>query len=166
MKPRDLVVGGGEAWEIIKVDGRQAHVRLLAGAGVEARTSDIPSSILSGRAVYRRVSVLEDVDVKLAAVEVSRYVPVDALKWYPRSWVEEFLKRFPVDSPVPDSTTLLGWFARMIDAGEARLKAERSERYAERKLSAKKPIIPEKRSKRAAVPPAARPRRRSKENAK
>ena len=136
MKTRDVVIGGGEAWEVTKIrEGGSVLVRLVAGAGVSARTSEIPSSLLQGRSIYRRISVVEDVDVALAGAEVARHVEEDKLQWYPRLWVEEFLRRYPSGSSVPDATVLLGWFDRLIHSGAARVKAEASDRRRERKES-------------------------------
>jgi hypothetical protein len=126
MKTRDVVISGGSAWEIVRIEdgGRQAHVKLLAGAGTESRLNDVPAELLTGQPLYRRVSELADIDVKRAADEVGRYVDVDGCSWHPRNWVEEFHRKYPAGTQVPDSTTMLGWFSRLIDAGEARLKAQ------------------------------------------
>ncbi len=140
MKNRDIILGGGEAWEVVehKDGGRQVRVRLVAGAGTEVRDNDVPSSFLSGRALYRRVGELEDIDVDRAAAEVSRYVDCEALKAFPRDWVTAFHERYPKGSAVPDATVLLGWFSRMIDAGEQKSREVAAEKARARR-GGKKP---------------------------
>ena len=127
---RDIVVGGGEAWEIVESldEGRQVRVRLVAGEGSDIRSNEVPISFLKGRALYRRVGELDDIDVKRAGAEIARYVPVDRIGWDPRKWVDAFLSKHPPGTEVPDATILLGWMSRLIDSGEARFKAELEER--------------------------------------
>lgn len=142
MREYDLIVGGGEAWEITRAidGGRQVSIRLVAGAGSEARTNDVPASFVQGRMLYRRVGALEDVDAKRAGVEVARYVDLARCSHHPRLWVEEFHKKYPPGTRVPDGTLLLGWFSRLIEAGAARSRAEKRAKRPAKRVAAKHPI--------------------------
>jgi len=150
MRIRDVILSGNAALEVVKIDdgGRSIHVKLVAGEGAEARFNEVPQELLVGKPVYRRISDLQDVDIHRAVAEVSRYVDVDRCGWDPRTWVEEFHRKYPPGTSVPDSTLLLGWFSRLITAGEDRIKEVQRERARDRK-AIKKPI-----KRKAAVKPA------------
>ena len=139
MKNGDLIVGGNEAYMIVGRGKKgEVQVRLAAGKGIDLETSVVPQSFLDGRTIYRPISELTDVDATMAMAEVSKAVDVDKLGWNARLWVSAFTERYKPGKPVPDSTTLIGWFSRMIDAGYDRKEAElaevkRSARAAKRK---------------------------------
>ena len=151
MRKGDIVVSGGEAWEIVREgdEGRQIHVRLVAGDGTAARTNDVPTSFLVGKPVYRRVADLADIDAYRAGAEVARYsVDLKLVSYFPRLWVEAFHRFHPEGSRVPDGTVLLGWFANMIEAGfkkrsDLRAQKQRDKRpikkVVKKKIAASKP---------------------------
>lgn len=126
MRSGDLIVGGGEAWRIVQWDDdeRKVKLRCIAGKGVDVQVLDVPLSFLDGKTLYRQTSEINDIDADLAVAEVKHYVDVSSLGWNPRLWVEAFLNRYKTGHPVPDSTTLLGWFSWMIAKGEEKALAE------------------------------------------
>jgi hypothetical protein len=138
MKSGDIVVGGGEAWQITGVDDATKQVKFvkIAGPDLGVIPSEVPLSFLNGKTVYRAVSELADVDAKLAGDEVARYVNTGAMGWNPRLWVEAFAHRYK-GHKVPDNTVLLGWFSRLIDAGYDKHKASAAEKRAGRKAPRK-----------------------------
>jgi hypothetical protein len=123
MKKGDLIIGGNEAYRIVEV-GDRVKLRLVAGQGLDLRTTIVPKSFLDGKTVYRAISELGDIDGEMAMAEVSAHVDISALGWNPRLWVEAFLDKYKCGDPVPDSTTLLGWFSRLITSGFEQKTAE------------------------------------------
>ncbi len=134
MKLRDVIISGNAAWEIIRIEdrGRQAAVKLIAGEGSEARINEVPKELLVGAPIYRRVDELADIDVYRAAEEVSRYVDVAGCGWSPRKWVSEFRRKYPAKSTIPDETTMFGWFACLLQAGEEKIRTELKQKRLEK----------------------------------
>jgi hypothetical protein len=121
MKKGDILIGEGEAWRITDPTDPKS-VKVIQVAGPEAasvRTEAVPKSFVTGRTLYRAVADLSSLDVTLAKAEITRYVDTGELGWEPSAWVTAFLRRYEGEQ-VPDRTTLLGWFANLIEAGSRR----------------------------------------------
>ena len=156
MKRGDLILGGGEAWRVIEPANGNRLVKVIQVAGpevTEVRTSEVPKTFFNGRTLFRAVSDLSDLDATLAVAEVTKYVDVSELGANPRLWVAAFIQRYQGEI-VPDATTLLGWFSRVMSAGEEKYKAELDEAEKKKKLEAtkKKRALKKKQDKTKAAP--------------
>jgi len=151
LKKGDIILGGGECWRVVEPANGNRLVKVIQVAGpevTEVRTSEVPKSFFNGKTLFRAVSDLSDLDATLAVAEVTKYVDVSELGSNPRLWVAAFLQRYQ-GSPIPDSTTLLGWYSRMIQAGEDKAIAEIEEEARQKKLEEEKQKKLEARKKRA-----------------
>ena len=140
MRRGDIVSGGGETWRIVDCANGNRLIKIIQIAGpevTEVRTSEVPKTFFNGKTLFRAVSDLSDLDATLAVAEVTKYVDVSELGANPRLWVAAFLQRYQGEQ-IPDATTLLGWFSRMIQAGEEQCKAEIEEAARLEALAAKR----------------------------
>ena len=147
----DIILGGGEAYRIVDYDDKNRNVKIIQVAGQsgnEIKTNEVPKSFFTGKTVYRAIANLSDIDVNLAVTEISSFVDISELGCNPRLWVAAFLKRYEGEV-VPDSTVLLGWFARLVSCGEEKVKNEIEEEARLKKLEEEKKKKLEARKKRA-----------------
>jgi hypothetical protein len=136
MRKGDIIIGNNEAWRITDPNSDPIKVIQIAGSSASVRTADVPNSFLAGKTVFRAVSDLTDFDATLAVAEVSKYVDIGELGHNPHLWVAAFLKRYESEQ-VPDKTTLLGWFANLIAAGEEKQKHNKTNTQRDRRKTNK-----------------------------
>ena len=110
MKPNlinKLVVSGGCAWQIVRQDGDDFYLTLVAGNSTQRETT-LHRSMLSGRQVFQRVSDIDITEYSDAVVANEKINP-DEIGDDPRAWAIEFSRRY-ANRPFPDETILFSWF--------------------------------------------------------
>ena len=151
MRKGDIILGGGECWRVVEPANGNRLVKVIQVAGpevTEVRTSEVPKTFFNGKTIFRAVSDLSDLDATLAVAEVTKYVDVSELGSNPRLWVAAFLQRYQ-GQIIPDATTMLGWFSRLVSCGEEKVKNEIEEEARLKKLEEEKKKKLEARKKRA-----------------
>ena len=130
--------------QVVKLIPRQERPATTAPKELASATV-VPVALLRGVRVFRETDPFAE-----DALEVDSTVArdFDTLGTNPRAWAKAFLQKHGPGREAADETHLLGWFARLMDAGAARERAINPVRPKPRREPTRTKPMPLKKSRR------------------